>query len=875
MRYRPLLLGLLLVLTTLPRCPAAFLAQEITNLTMGEDKDGDGVDDEMEALLGTNPEANDTDGDGWDDLAELIHDTDPTDPTSFPAGSPLMITSATVKGSSALGLKVSELLQSRGTLIPAAAPAAPAPSSTSVRYYYLPSPSRDLAVEVDRTGLKAGDYLLLWRHRLNRPQPDVAQRYLVSIRDAEGQALATWDTPDPVDATWRYVGKPFRLSPKQVGQAIKITLTPAPNGQQEYMLADFVLVKAGIESDANRDGTIAEHEHPENLPLRHWINDDEDRGEAQERADLPGRSPGQADWNRPGINGLRDLVDFLPLNLDLFKVVRLLKPSAGFRYFISHADRAIQIVPTGLSPTTVGSLHREAELAVFGPTFDEALTTAEVLRPDPKGRIELPEAFLDLIKEQGHGIVLLEGTRASQQPLTVEIEHAGRIIACMEQPCAIAPVESMYRHVNLTSAATEYSGRRIAYRRPARGTQTGSPAGLPDSETADRWIVLLHGYNVAGDSARGWHAETFKRLYVLGSRARFVGLTWDGDTGLDYHKAVYQAFQTGAVLPRHLTFLDESRTLLLAHSLGNIVASQAIEAGFTPATFCLLNAALPIESIIGEASFTDQAAQMTEAQWRPYAARLYASAWAATQAAGDQRQTYTWRNTFARVRTLPRVLNFYSPGEDITNCPAEMTSASVLATLWSGRAIDYGVWKTQELLKGVGAARSLGALMMERSQAGWGFNPAWRGRYVRYGSPKNGGGYYERLTPAETARLTPAQLQQSPFFTPFIESWLHLPSNNQRSPLLDSPHIRYDLLARAIPALSYAAGAIALPANGAQSAIQNFDLEALGRRPGAWPQEGHTSRQSQGRWLHSDFKNVALPFVFPFFARLVADPSLQ
>lgn len=96
---------------------------------------------------------------------------------------------------------------------------------------------------------------------------------------------------------------------------------------------------------------------------------------------------------------------------------------------------------------------------------------------------------------------------------------------------------------------------------------------MPDSETNGRWVVLIHGYNVPADGARGWHAETFKRLHVLGSKARFVGLTWNGDTGLDYHKAVYHAFQTGDEVPKALGFLDASRTTLIGHSLG--ISSQA------------------------------------------------------------------------------------------------------------------------------------------------------------------------------------------------------------------------------------------------------------------------------------------------------------
>lgn len=48
------------------------------------DTDDDGLDDETEDQLGTNPSLPDTDGDGWTDGVEVADGTDPLDPTSVP-----------------------------------------------------------------------------------------------------------------------------------------------------------------------------------------------------------------------------------------------------------------------------------------------------------------------------------------------------------------------------------------------------------------------------------------------------------------------------------------------------------------------------------------------------------------------------------------------------------------------------------------------------------------------------------------------------------------------------------------------------------------------------------------------------------------------
>ena len=869
-------ISLLLILSTC-LCTGAFRATSNVFISIEVDTDEDGLDDEMELLLGTNPDDSDTDGDGWDDLTEIIQGTDPCDSHVSPKGF-TTDGSAALPANPALRLKVQELLAARRQRGVTSAPVAHQETATfSLRYFYQGENLPNLAAEVIRSDLKAGSFLLIWRHHVRWNPLEIEQRYTVSVRTDDGRTLAEWKTPVPVDTEWRYVGLPFSLQPADEGRLLTLSLIPEGDGQLEYSLADFIAKPAGLEADVDRDGAIGDNERSASgKPIRHWINDDDDQGEYQKRSDVPGRPSGQADFAQAGIDGMSDLVDFLPINLNLSHLTGLLRPSDGFRYYVTHSERAIKVALTSLSPSKVGAIHRDINLKVFGPRLNGEVTSAEILEPDTEGRIEIPSSFIDRITAYGHGVILMEGAKASRKPLQLEIRKSDKTVATIEQPMAIVPIETMYRHVNLTRVPCDYSGRPAAVKKVARPQQIGEPTGLPDIETNGRWAVLIHGYNVPADGARGWHAETFKRLHVLGSRARFVGVTWNGDTGLDYHKAVYHAFQTGDEVPKALGFLDASRTLLIGHSLGNIVASQAVQAGFTPAHYFLLNAALPIEALAGRDNAQQQAVEMTEEYWRPYGRKLYATDWAKLFAPGDFRRTITWEDCFSRVRSLGIATNFYSLGEDVTNSPSSMVSASVLATLWSGRAIDYGAWKTQELLKGVGWSRSIAAVAMERTQGGWGFNPAWRGRYVPSGPTKSTGGYYERMDPITAGRIMSAQLTQDPFFRPLYEGCLRGPRLLAPSPILDCSNMRYDLLARAIPAITFAAGAAPVPPTDDGSQVENFDLETLGRTdPKQWPNEGHGATRLAGRWLHSDFKNVALPYVTPFYAQMIKSAALR
>ncbi len=838
-----------------------------------EDSDGDGVEDALEFQLGTDPELSDTDSDGWGDLAELIHGTDPCDANDRPHNT------ETSGATTSIGILRREALrQSAGVTLPGSRPANSNPATfQTLRYYNLPGHNPDVAAELSRSALMAGRYLLLWGQQTGPNPLSLRQGYVVTIRRSDGHTVGEWRTPAEVEPRWRTVGLPFTLSPEDQLYPLTFTIIPFGDAGLRYNLRDISIIAAELEADADRDGIIVVGERPPSgRPLRHWINDDDDSGDWQERADLPGMAAKESDHAQPGVDGARDLVDFIPLCLSIGEVVRRLPAASGYRYVLCHDDRAIQVVPTGLTRATVGALHRNQSLAVFGPTLDGPCVDAEVLKPNDRGEINLPDAFLEQMMLKGHGILLVEGTRPTTLPVRLEIRQDDQVVTRLELPLTIVPVEDMYRHVDLTREACSYFGEPLRPRTMPRRMLISEPPGLPDAEANANWVVMLHGYNVAARAARGWHAETFKRLRALGSNARFIGLTWNGDTGLDYHAAVFQAFLTGEGLPRALRFIDESRTTLVAHSLGNIVACQGVQAGFTPAHYFLLNAALPIEAIAGETATRTYAADMTEASWRAYPRRLYAAEWSKLHPVGRQRRGYAWPGCFSRVRHLRDAINCFSAGEDVTNCPPAVSNASVLATLWEGRAVDYGVWKTQELLKGVGWTRSLGAAAMARSQGGWGFNSAWRGAFVPSGPDRTLGGRFELLSPAVAARITDGQLLTHPFFRPFEQRWLHTPTTGTASPLIEAPRVRFDLLARGLPALSPAAGSTPMPPTGGPGVMTNFDLEIQGRpNGGGWPMDGHRSPLTQERWLHSDFKNVALPFAYPLFLHMINRGELR
>ena len=136
-------------------------------------------------------------------------------------------------------------------------------------------------------------------------------------------------------------------------------------------------------------------------------------------------------------------------------------------------------------------------------------------------------------------------------------------------------------------------------------------------------------------------------------------------------------------------------------------------------------------------------------------------------------------------------------------------------------------------------------------EGGWGYNPfyAKRAGYVTWPN--------RRMMPRfkkTISKLSRHDIVRHPVFRPFDEDWLF--TTNAISPESVEP-IRARILADGIPATSFAAGANPI---GSGAVAGNIDYETC--KSGQWPRR-------DGRWLHSDIKNVAFIFNHKFFKRLV------
>ena len=721
--------------------------------------------------------------------------------------------------------------------------------------------------------------------------------HVVQINNAGAILLATWNEAGEY--------QPFLLVPKTEGDRLGV---------------DFD--RNGI-IDTSPGSTNPDRElFRKHLPWYFWVNDDDDAGET-DGTDIPGRGHNGEDGV---VNGVRDLVDFFPVHLDIAGLLHdYPADNPAVTYKLAQADGAANFLITDLTPAIAGDYQRDAVVA-------SALGNAPVINITADG-VALNPAFLAKILSEGKGVLLLEACKATTAPLRLEVWRSGVREAGIELPLSFAGVESMFRHKNLVSAVDMH---------PETADRDGAP-NWPDELNNHQAFVFVHGYNVNQEQARGWQAEFFKRLWWSGSRAQFWGVTWYGTESqitvrnshltANYQANVIHAFGTAPLLAdfvRKLRADQPSLTKVNAagHSLGNMVVSSAISdyslSGETLVDrYFMIDAAVAAEAYDGAQNSQvvqpdDGTATMPHTEWNKdfgdvYPARLWATNWFRLfqTLPDDGRAKLTWRDRFA-PRTGTVYYDFHSTGEEVLDFNGESTpslSFVLLQTaanklgeylhfevpfIGNGQPAGHKSWQYQEQLKG----RTITGKVLGSNFGGWGFN----NHYFK----KQSGGYGKGpvmisavLSPtaaaAASAQLTDADLQVAPFFRAGspktkVGTWTHDASGkpdllaeplallyrSETGSAFASAH-RDTLLARMIPSMSPAAGRIAVPVLGNPSSDFNFDMNGTIIRPDRdtegnprWP----GTRGQDFRWWHSDLREIAYPYVRGLYKQITIAGSL-
>jgi pimeloyl-ACP methyl ester carboxylesterase len=382
-------------------------------------------------------------------------------------------------------------------------------------------------------------------------------------------------------------------------------------------------------------------------------------------------------------------------------------------------------------------------------------------------------------------------------------------------------------------------------------------------------VVIIHGANVTGQDARAWHAELFKRLYWAGSTAKLVGISWFSFDGpaWNYYQNVKNAFKTAKIIgPELQKATGSSPVTIMAHSLGNMLTTsylvdqyqqQAVAARPNITGYMMLNAAVPLEAFLGDYEaygegklyeLFDANNKMVHSDWFGYQKRFGASEWHQLFDAGDDRSKLTWRNRFAELPGGITYVNYYSKGEDVL-----ADFEGTFPTVWDTITFNLGrnAWVLQEKWKG------RPSVIAGSEHMGWGFNL----RDEEYNPKVLLLDNHLNANDANSLITDNGLLKTKPFFTK---------SDPKNSQLFSSGIIDFDfkneLLAFALPALTTPVGGWKGTEISRNNSIVKTDMNsAVGTY---WPRRDNS-------WIHSDIKEVSLPYIYTVVDDLTVKGGLR
>ncbi|KAF0220886.1 MAG: hypothetical protein FD174_883 [Geobacteraceae bacterium] len=613
-----------------------------------------------------------------------------------------------------------------------------------------------------------------------------------------------------------------------------------------------------------------------------WVNDDDGSGDT-EGTGIPGTRPYPLQTSIPGT---RDLVDWFPVHLDIKELFGPFPPSV-YSYSLNAAP-TLRYVQTDLAPAESGTYLTDVQKA-------KDLIGGQEVKVVPWGTPQpLDAGFLQSIADGGKGIILIEAVLATKSPLQLQIYgQAGNKVYEASLNLSIDGVEQMFRHANLIQRINAQNAPAMETgfvgEHHAKGGEKDrlNSAGFAnkahfegfDAKNDDKFFILLHGLNVNGQDARGWHSEMFKRLYWAGSKARFLGVSWysfDGPSW-DYYPNAVHAFETAEILgPKLKEAVGNSPVTIMAHSLGNMVVSSYLADHYPlqiPAdrlnviNYLLFNAAVGLEAYLGDYTGYaegqlneqfDSSNQMIHSDWFGYQRRFGTSEWHQLFDSGDSRRKLSWRNRFAALPEGIKYVNFYSTAEDVlATYDGTQPKLSDLVSFNASR----NAWVLQEKWKGL----PLGLAGSE--YMGWGFNLT----DDEYNPATGLLGQKVHISAGEAnSTITDnEQLKTRPFF-------LETPIPGLANALFTNSTVVFDtlkpyynkLLVYAIPALTTPTGGWAGGSfDRFRVGIDGIDMNSK-KSDSTWP-------RNKKEWWHSDIKDVAFLYTFAVIDDLTIKGDLK
>jgi hypothetical protein len=362
---------------------------------------------------------------------------------------------------------------------------------------------------------------------------------------------------------------------------------------------NVLLVPVDMAVDANRDGLIKFSGNAndqsvfgkpfdrtsEDRPSRHWINADHD-GLLNSEGEFLGT--GTEDHEDGVIQTARDLEDFFRLWLHVGAFHEQIAAGTfkiGLKWANTTDTPKIKVYRS-TDPDGSDEYLKDEEAAFAQISGDDAETLGEVAG---SSAVILPvELWEDFSAQNPKVCLLFEGSGEGKGQLMLTIHKA--------DGTEIGQGPSVW--LDLMDIRKMYTS-----------SDTNMLSGTPPGE-AQQTLAFVHGWNMSPEGSRNYAETMFKRLWHRGYKGRFSYFRWNTDWSsigqwlpiggeaidsylAEYNNSEFEAWTQAA--PDLKTFVENlpyQTKNIAAHSMGNIVASEALRLGMQVNNYALMQAAV-------------------------------------------------------------------------------------------------------------------------------------------------------------------------------------------------------------------------------------------------------------------------------------------
>jgi hypothetical protein len=400
----------------------------------------------------------------------------------------------------------------------------------------------------------------------------------------------------------------------QPGAAALVTMPDVDTGQR----GTNIVYAISLNMDANHDGNMdlsfnGTDATSQSQPYTFWANNNYDRWDydgvflTPEQDDL--LTNGVADCNYTDFFGnriipdTRDLEDFARLWVCGVTSNLLAALPSGSTVTLSWGDvgspnpgnPTIDLFQAADADGGIGYLTNET---IATEQIDSA-QAAYVGRVSPGQSIQLNANFFGSTWRGDHFIWCGVSNGTGGLILTIA-DASGNVLGQTTAYIQIQDIKNMYER---WTVGDEPGVAPLANAIPAtEGLSVGASAFeyTPPQNTNTPYILVVHGYNMAVWEKDTYAQTAFKRLYWQGYQGRFGAFNWPTfNNPFQFDASESQAWQSGLGLLNLLTKLNAEypgNVYLLAHSMGNIVAGEALkeaETNYVVNTYIAAQGAVP------------------------------------------------------------------------------------------------------------------------------------------------------------------------------------------------------------------------------------------------------------------------------------------